>query len=57
MDISPERDDDVEHKNTHSLLFPKAEAEGVISKQDIEVLTHTIWSIDNRNLRRVSRVS
>jgi hypothetical protein len=42
MGIQPDYDDDVERRNTHPLLLPKAEAEGIISKQDIDVLRRAI---------------
>ena len=38
MGISVNYDDDVEQRNTHPKLLPKAEVEGVISKTDLEVL-------------------
>ena len=38
-------DDNIEHINTHPTLLPKAEAEGVISKHDLDVLKRAIGSI------------
>ena len=47
--IPPDYNNDVERKKiTHPLLLLKAEAEGVISKQDIEVLKRAIGSTDNQ---------
>ena len=42
MGISPDYDDDVERRNTHPALLPKAEAEGVIFKQYMDVLEHAM---------------
>ena len=42
MGIQPDYDDDDERRNTHPLLLPKAETEGIISKQDIDVLRRAI---------------
>ena len=44
MGISPDYEDDVERRNTHPTLLPKAEAEGVISKQDMDVLKRAMGS-------------
>ena len=44
MGIPPDYDDNIERRNTPPLPLPKAEAEGVISKQDLEVLKHAIGS-------------
>ena len=44
MGIPPGYDATVERKNTHPLSSPRGEAEGVISKQDIKVLTRAIGS-------------
>ena len=33
---------DVEHRNTHPLLRPKAKAEGILYKQDIDVLRRVV---------------
>ena len=44
MGIPPDYDDNTGRSNTHPLLLPKAEAEGVISKQDLEVLKRVIGS-------------
>ena len=38
MGISVEYDDDVERRNTHPKLLPEVEVEGVVSKDDLEVL-------------------
>ena len=48
MGIPSEYDDNVERKNTHPLLLPKAGAEVMIFKQDIEVLKRAISSTDNQ---------
>ena len=42
MGIQPDHNDNDERRNTHPLLLPKAEAEGIISKQDIDVLRRAI---------------
>ena len=42
MGIPPDYDDITKRRNTHPLLIHKAEAEGVISKQDLEVLKHAM---------------
>ena len=44
MGISPNYDDDDERRNTHPALLPKAEAEGIISKQDLDVLKRAMGS-------------
>ena len=44
MGISPDYDDDDERRNTHPALLPKAEAEGIISKQDLDVLKRAMGS-------------
>ena len=48
LGIPPEYDDNVEHRNTHSLLLPKTEAEGVLSKQDINVLRRAIGPAEDQ---------
>ena len=58
MGISPDYDDNVERRNTHPTLLPKAEAEGVISKQDLDVLKRAIGSIlIFKKIRGISIVS
>ena len=52
MGMSPDYDDDVEHRNTHPVLLPKAEAEGVISKQDMDVLKRKMGSDDIQENKR-----
>ena len=52
MGIPSEYDDNVERRNTHPLVLPKAEAKGVISKQDIEVLKRAIGSTDNQEHKK-----
>ena len=52
MGIPPDYDDDVERKNTHPVLFPKVEAEGVISKLDMDVLKRAIGSVDIQEIKR-----
>ena len=42
MGIQPDYDNDDERRNTHPLLLPKAEAEGMISKQNIDVLQRAV---------------
>ena len=49
----PDYDNNIERRNMHSLLLPKAEAEKVISKQGIDVLKHAIGSADNQEPRMV----
>ena len=44
----PEYDDDIKRRNTHPLLLPKAKAEGIISKQDIDVLRHAIGPVEDQ---------
>ena len=51
MGVPPDYDDDVERRNAHPLLLHKAKAEGVISKQDLEVLKHTIGSANNQEYK------
>ena len=46
MGIPPDYNNDAERKNTHPLLLPRNEAEGVIPKQDLEVLKRAIGSGD-----------
>ena len=46
MGILSNYDDVSERRNTHPLLLSKAEAEGVLSKQDPEVLKRAI-GLDN----------
>ena len=48
MDNQPDYDDGVERRNTHPLLLSKAKAEGIISKQDIDVLRRTIGSNEDQ---------
>ena len=48
MGISLVYDDDVECRNTHTLLLPKAEAEGILSKQDIDVLRRAIGPAEDQ---------
>ena len=45
MGLPLDYDDNDEGRNTHLLLLSKAEAEGVISRQNIEVLKLTTGSI------------
>ena len=52
MGIPSDYDDNVEHKNMHPLLLPKAEAEGVISKQNIEGLKGAIMSTENQEHKK-----
>ena len=44
----PDYNDNTERRNTHPLLLPKAEADGIISKQDIDVLKHAIGSDEDQ---------
>ena len=44
MGIPPDYDEDVEHRNMHPALLPKAESEGVISKHDMDVLKRAMGS-------------
>jgi hypothetical protein len=44
MGIPPDYDDDTKRINAYPLLLPNAEAEGVISRQYLEVLKHAIGS-------------
>ena len=48
MGIVVEYDDDIERKNTHHLLLPKAEAKGMISKQYSEVLQQATGTTGER---------
>ena len=48
MGNQPDYDDGVERRNTHPLALPKAKAEGIISKQDINVLRHTIGPAEDQ---------
>ena len=41
-------DDDVERRNPHPLLLPKAQTEGIISKQDIDVLRREIGPTEDQ---------
>ena len=52
MGIPPGCDDNIKHRNTHPLLLPKAEAKGVISKQDRAVLKRAIGSDDIQDNKR-----
>ena len=44
----PDYDDDVERRNTHTLLIPKTGAEGIIPKQDIAVLRRVIGPAEDQ---------
>ena len=48
MGDQPDYDDNVERRTTHPLFLPKAEAEGIISKQDIDVLRHVIGPAEDQ---------
>ena len=48
MGNQPDYNDDVECRNTHPLLLLKAEAEGIISKQDINVLRRAIGPTEDQ---------
>ena len=48
MSNQPDYDDDTERRNTPPLLLPKAEAESIISKQDIDVLRRAIGPAEDR---------
>ena len=52
MGIPPNYGDDVECRNMYHALLPKAEAEGVISKQDMDVLKCAIGSDDIQEDKR-----
>ena len=52
MDIPPDYDGNVERRNTQPALFTKAEAEGVISKQDMDVLKQSMGSDDVQENKR-----
>ena len=52
MGISPDYDDDVERRNTHPMLLPTPEAEGMISKQDMDVLKRMMGSGDIQENKR-----
>lgn len=43
-----DQDDNAEHRNTHSMLLPKAKAEGIVSTQDVQILKLTIGVIARR---------
>ena len=43
----PDYDGDTKCRNMHPVLLPKPEAEGMISKEDIDVLKCAIGSVDD----------
>ena len=48
LGIPVDYNDNIKRRNTHPLLIPKAEAEGVISKEYIDVLKRTMGSTDDQ---------
>ena len=48
MGIQPDYNDDDERRNMHPLLLPKMEAEGIISKQDIDLLRRMIGPAEDQ---------
>ena len=50
--IPPDYNDDTNRRNTHPLLLSKAEAKGVISKQDLEVLKRALVSDNDQEDKR-----
>ena len=50
--IPPDYDDDVGHRNTRPVLLPKAEAEGVSSKQEMDVLKRAMGYDDIQENKR-----
>ena len=51
MGIQPDYDDDNKRRNTHPLLLSKAEAEGIISKQGIDVLQRAIGPTEDQEYK------
>ena len=52
LDIPPDYDDDIKRRNMHPALLSKAEAEGVISRQDMDVHKRAIGSDDIQENKR-----